>query len=629
MTGPTHRGAASSQGVDRQLEMLRAVARRTGNAVIVTDTSGRIEWVNEGFSRLTGFLPEEAVGQRPGELLQGPDTDPGVRAHMAASIARREPFEAVVLNYGKGGQQYWVRIEAEPLRDADGAVTGYIAIETDVTEQRINERWEQLTRRIGERLYGCASVQKAARTVVEALVDLRDIRAACAWTVERGRPTLRFQAGAIAGPECADWLDVTSTRSFARGTEWIVGVGAPGVAWGTGAPCKKTDFWERDAHGNYSRRAEASRRAGIRTICAVPVLGPDGVLAVLEFGGSHNFPGHERLPGLLELVAQQFGAFISQVRSQRAFEALFRHSPDALLVVDAAGAVTDANARAEALFGGLSRAVKGASVDALLEEGSALLTSASEDAMHARTAFRGDGTPFAAEVTVSRSSVTGAPADMLSVRDLTERRKAEETLRRSLAEKVTLVQEVHHRVKNNLQVLSSLLSLQADDLEDPGAGAPLRDTVHRIQSMALVHQQLYGHDDLSCIGFDAYARELCTALRGSLAPDADLTFDTEPVEIPVERAVPAGLILNELVTNAFKYGRSPDGRARVRVEVRATERGFRFMVSDQGPGLAGATPRRGSMGATLVQALSRQLRARRSVGEGPGTSLAFEVDERG
>ena len=86
---------------------------------------------------------------------------------------------------------------------------------------------------------------------------------------------------------------------------------------------------------------------------------------------------------------------------------------------------------------------------------------------------------------------TGAPQNIVSVRDLTERRRAEEALRRSLAEKVTLVQEVHHRVKNNLQVLSSLISLQAAGVEDATVQSMLRDTENRIQSMALVHQQLY------------------------------------------------------------------------------------------------------------------------------------------
>ncbi len=621
-SGPT------PQDVARQLELLAAVARRTGNAVIVTDSQQRIEWVNDGFVRLTGYSSDEVVGRVPRDVLQGPDSDPVARAHMAAAIRAQQPFDAEILNYGKDGHQYWVRIEAEPTRDAAGSVTGYIAVETDITERRITASRERLTRGIGEQLLSCESIEGAARIVVDGLVRTYDIRAASVWTVQPGRPVLRFVAGAVSSPDYTDWLEATSTRTFARGTDWVVGVGAPGVAWGTAAPCRKTDFWEQDQHGQYSRRAQAARKAGIRTVCAVPVLGPDGVLAVIEFGGSHAYPGHERLPALLEQVAQQFGAFVAQHQSRRAFEVLFQHSPDALLVVDASGLITAANTRANTLFG----PVAGLNLWEQIEEGLGLLTLLAEDApdvVYERLARRVDGSTFGAELTVSRAVGTGAPQNIVSVRDLTERRRAEEALRRSLAEKVTLVQEVHHRVKNNLQVLSSLISLQAAGVEDATVQSMLRDTENRIQSMALVHQQLYGHADLSRIGFDTYAQSLCGALRNSLAPSAELRMHTLPVEIPIERAVPAGLILNELVTNAFKYGSRPDGSCYVRVDVEPLEDGFAFTVSDQGKGLGAPEGRKVSMGTTLILALVRQLRARRIVGEGPGTSIRIEVREDG
>lgn len=277
--------------------------------------------------------------------------------------------------------------------------------------------------------------------------------------------------------------------------------------------------------------------------------------------------------------------------------------------------------------GGLHRASGGCNLEAILEVATALL----RDNARERQGTRADGTPFVASITVSRASVTGAPHDLVAVRDLTERLRAEDALRCSLAEKVTLVQEVHHRVKNNLQMLSSLASLQADSLDDPQARSALDDTVYRIQSMALVHPQLYARDDLARVDFDAYARELCGSLRASLAPDATLTVDAERVTLPVDRAVPAGLILNELVTNAFKYGRSADGHPRVHVEVHAAGAGFVFAVHDEGPGLPTDVARPGSMGATLIAALSRRLRARRSQvpSAGSGNSLRIEVPSRG
>ncbi len=612
--------------VERQLELLAAIAQRTANAVIVTDATGRIEWINEGFTRLTGHGPDEVRGRRPADLLQGPETSPATVSTMRAAIAARQPFDVVVLNYTKTRQQYWVRIEAQPTFDRAGNVTGYIAIETDVSEARIAAAREEVIKRVGDGLLACASIEEAADVVVAALTSALDVRAAQAWVVEPGAEELRWLVGRCVDDDGRDWLAAGAQQPFRRGHAWVVGVGAPGMAWGTGQPCAKTDFWVPDGNGHFSRRSAAAQRARIRTVCAVPVLGPDGVVAVIEIGGSHNYPGHERLSGLVERVAQQFAAFILQHQSRRAFEALFRQSPDALLLVDVNGVVDRVNARAHELFG----AVRGQPLAALLHDAGALLSTSSGDAaaIYVVQGRAGGGTMFSAEVTVSSTTATAAPMRIVAVRDLTERHRAEAALKRSLEEKRTLVQEVHHRVKNNLQIISSLVSLQAADLDGEEVRAALQDTSNRIQSMALVHQQIYGSDNLARVEFDHYARTLCTTLRGSLAPDAALTLDAVPVELPIERAVPCGLILNELLTNAFKHGRGADGHCAVRVVVERTAVGFSFTVADQGPGMSAAPPRRGSMGQTLVTALVRQLRATRTVAVDGGTSVRIDVPER-
>jgi PAS domain S-box-containing protein len=615
----------------RQLELLTAIASRTGNGVIVTDRAGRIEWVNAGFTRLTGYDSAEVVGRRPGALLQGPDTAQETIATMGRAIAAGEPFDVVVLNYAKGGRQYWVRIEAQPTLDAAGRVTGYIAVETDVSEVRIAAGREEITQRVGDGLLGCESIEAAADVVVRALTTGLDVRAAQVWMVEPAQAVLRYVAGGSADDDGRDWLAAGAAQQFRRGDDWVVGVGAPGMAWGTARPCVKSDFWVRDGNGQFSRRAAAGQRARIRTVCAVPVLGPADVIGVIEVGGSHNYPGHERLPSLVEQVARQLAAFILQHRSRRAFEALFRQSPDALLLVDDDGRVARANARALELFGDvrdrpLSTLLAGA--DVLLGGATAGgVESADGPGIHQQQGHGRDGRVFFGEVTVSTTTATGAQATIVAVRDLTERHRAEEALRRTLEEKMTLVQEVHHRVKNNLQIISSLVSLQADDIDVVEVRMALQDTAHRIQSMALVHQQIYGSDDLARIVLGDYARTLCTTLRSSLAPDAALSFEADVVEIPIERAVPCGLILNELLTNAFKHGRSADGRCAVKVRVERTPTGFAFSVADDGPGFVGEPVRKGSLGQTLITALVRQLRGRKTVAVAGGTSVRVDVPD--
>jgi PAS domain S-box-containing protein len=119
-----------------QMKKLALVAARTDNAVIITDARGRTEWVNEGFTRITGFTLEELLGRKPGELLQGAGTDPrGVEA-MRQAIHRGEGITVELLNYGKSGRPYWNLIEIQPVRDEQGQLVQFVAIESDVTARR-------------------------------------------------------------------------------------------------------------------------------------------------------------------------------------------------------------------------------------------------------------------------------------------------------------------------------------------------------------------------------------------------------------------------------------------------------------------------------------------------------------
>lgn len=621
-----------SGSVARRLELLDAVARRTGNAVIVTDADAHIEWVNPGFERLTGFAADEVIGCKPGDLLQGPETDVETRRTMAAAIAAQQPFDVVILNYTRTGHQYWVRIDAAPIVRDDGVHSGYIAIETNVTEQRIGEVRESVLRDIGVELLQCSTVTDAARVAVERLVRTFDVRAASIWVVEPGRPNLRHVAAACSGPEAHAWREACEQTTFRRGFDWVVGVGAPGVAWGTAAPCQKTDFWEPDQNGALSRRARAARDAGIRTVCAVPVLAADGVNAVIEIGGSHNYPGFERLPALVEQVAQQFGAFVVQRRNQAAYEELFQHSPDALLVVDDDDAIVRANARARALFGD----PENRKLSALFSQPLDLSGASLELAPHLPPAggvfgLRADGSEFPVEVSVSDTQVHGAAGTIVAVRDLTERRRTEAALRRSLHEKTTLVQEVHHRVKNNLQVISSLVSLQCARVSSPEVQAELLDTSRRIQSVALVHQLLYASDNLAMIDLLDYLRSLASSLQGSMGPEVELHVSGDPVFVTVEQASPIGLVINELLLNAAKHGRSETGECRVSVELGCRDEKIRIFVRDEGPGFDPSRVHSGSMGQTLIRALCRQLRAEiayATTDGTPGTTvhLAFDQD---
>jgi PAS domain S-box-containing protein len=127
--------ASSLRRSEAEVSKLALVASKTDNSVIITDASGAIEWVNDGFVRLTGYAPAEVTGRKPGSFLQGPETDPAQVSMMRAHIQALKPFTAEVVNYRKDGSTFWVVIEAQPVIDSSGALRNYIAIARDMTER--------------------------------------------------------------------------------------------------------------------------------------------------------------------------------------------------------------------------------------------------------------------------------------------------------------------------------------------------------------------------------------------------------------------------------------------------------------------------------------------------------------
>ncbi len=129
----------NSRNTEAELRKLSLVASRTNNAVVITDASGHIEWVNDAFTRLSGIPASEATGRKPGQMLQGPDTDPATVERIRRHLAAREGFQVELVNYSRDGRRYWVAIDVQPIRGEDGNVQQFIAVQSDVTERRMRE----------------------------------------------------------------------------------------------------------------------------------------------------------------------------------------------------------------------------------------------------------------------------------------------------------------------------------------------------------------------------------------------------------------------------------------------------------------------------------------------------------
>lgn len=189
-------------------------------------------------------------------------------------------------------------------------------------------------------------------------------------------------------------------------------------------------------------------------------------------------------------------------------------------------------------------------------------------------------------------------------------RKQRELIKKALGEKDILLREIHHRVKNNLQLVSSLLTLQGQSIEDATALEAIKEGKTRVRSMALIHKNLYSRENLTGIGVKEYVENLCVELFATYRVDKGrirLEQSIENLEIDVDTLVPMGLILNELITNALKYA-FPNGKnGRLQIFLHEHDGVLELRVKDDGVGYDPSNVRDNSFGATLINALTEQL----------------------
>ena len=218
-------------------------------------------------------------------------------------------------------------------------------------------------------------------------------------------------------------------------------------------------------------------------------------------------------------------------------------------------------------------------------------------------------------VLVSRSRLRGTDATLgdahvvCVAQDISARKEVEAQLRQSLEEKDVLLREIHHRVKNNLQVISSLLYVQAKTLEDPEVQQRFVESQERIRSMAAIHEQLYESDNLAEVDFAAYLDALLTRLfRSHQVNGVVRALDADPVPLAIDQAIPAGLIVNELVSNALEHAFRDEDGGTLAVRFHVTDGTGTLCVEDDGAGASlDAMETGSSLGLRLVRGLVRQL----------------------
>ena len=194
-----------------------------------------------------------------------------------------------------------------------------------------------------------------------------------------------------------------------------------------------------------------------------------------------------------------------------------------------------------------------------------------------------------------------------------KRREAEEYLKKSLAEKEILLREVHHRVKNNMQIISSILRMQSRNIDDPKLKDVLQESQNRIHSMALIHENLYNNKSLANINFSSYIKSLTNNIaRSYTSHQANVTFDyqIDDAYLPMDIAIPCGLIINELISNSFKYAFKDKSDGTISIHfTNPKDDEYKLVVSDNGVGISDTfdITKTKSLGMKILHKLVQQI----------------------
>lgn len=358
-----------------------------------------------------------------------------------------------------------------------------------------------------------------------------------------------------------------------------------------------------------------------------------------------NFNDEKLVLGLARDISKRKKAERALKFTQRRLRAVTESAVDGIVTTDTNGNIVLFNNSFENIFGYTKEELFNQSITMLMPERNRsdfieLVENFRKTGEHVLAGkvletigLRKDGTEFPFEMSLATWEADGEIYSTSIIRDITERKKSEEQLKKSLKEKEMLLKEIHHRVKNNLMVISSLLNLQSKYIKDKESLNIFRESQNRAQSMALIHERLYRSKDLKRIDFGEYIRTLALDLYHSYVIDPgkiELKFDVEGIMLDINTTIPLGLIVNELVSNSMKHG-FPEGRhGEIIIQFhKKDDSTYELEIKDNGVGFPDDLDYRNteSLGLQLVNSLTEQIDGEIELKNSNGTTFTIKFME--
>jgi PAS domain S-box-containing protein len=591
-------------------QLLQDVIDGSPSPIFLKDSDGKFLTINTSLEKMLGMTREELKGKTDYDIAPKEVAD-SWRAHDKQVMETGKGIQIEEVSDLPDGHHIFLATKF-PLVDANGQIYGVGAISHDITERK--------------------QIEQALRN-------------------SRERLDLALDSSRMA---TFDWDIVNNKRTWTRGVHALLGTHPEAF---TG---RAEEFFQvihpEDRGAVQSALARAVETAG-KYETEYRAVWPDGSTHHISARGTvhRDSVGRAvRMTGVCWDVTQRKQAEEALRESRAKLEAALASMTDAVFISDVQGRFADFNdafatfhrfrSKAECLktlaeYPDILEVFMANGEPAPLEQWAVPRALRGESATNAVYGLRrkdtGEtwiGSYSFAPIRDKDGAIVGS---VVAGRDITEQKRLEDAVKASLREKEVMLKEIHHRVKNNLQVIASLVDLQAGSMNDPGLLEMFADIRDRVRSMALVHEKLYQSESLARVDFADYMHSLlCYLARSHGEPGSaiELKSDLQPVALSVEKAVPCGLMVNELVSNAYKHAFRGRAGGEVRAALGMGPNGRVWLrVSDNGVGLPPGLDWRqsSSLGLRLIQLLAGQLHASVEVRAGNGTEfeIAFELEK--
>lgn len=603
---------------------------------------------------------EALIGYEAGELetdaswaaVTHPDDLPSLARFWGAvcegRVARYDVEHRMI---HRDGSARWFEIRASAVRDASGRVVAVAGTTHDITERRKAQDELRVVAEVN------AALSELSRALIAPAAHVQEVSDRTL-AVARALTTSEHGYVSVVDTETGDNVSYTLTAMMK--TECTLSGDDLRLAfrrrpdgkyprlWGH-ALNRREGFFTNDAAGHEAAGGTPPGHIPVRKFLSVPVIvGDELVGQIALINPLRDYTAADL--AVVEQIAVIYGSAVLRKRaddalaeSARRFRAVFDNAAVGIARASLDGRITEINAEFCRIIGYSAEEVLSVGLtyqqltfpddlESDLAQVQALLDGVSDRYAMEKRYVRKDGGVVWANLSVQVvRRAAGEPWYFIgAVTDISSRKHAEELLRASLAEKEVLLKEVHHRVKNNMAVVTSLLRLQEKRTGTVEVKEALRDAQGRVMTMALVHETVYQSASLAGVELDKLLRRIGDSLVRIYGSRALLRVEAEPIHVVLDQAVPLGLAITELLTNSFKYA-FPDGRrGNIVVSARRNGDGIDLRISDDGVGLSANVDWGTShtLGLGLVRALvTEQLGGTLEVGPGPGTQFAIAMGD--